>query len=151
MQRSSLGWRASCRTPIFCARSAPGCERTCSSRNGSCFRISRNRLTRPRWSTSDHGSEPRNESDRPGGIHGAGRRDEAPWARGVQGDLAALRDRDLAAGGATGLRTCVRYNMHMREEEVMRATNVGMVPLGYGRFVRADDVVAVVPIEDGRG
>lgn len=33
----------------------------------------------------------------------------------------------------------------------MRATNVGMVPLGYGRFVRADDVVAVVPIEDGRG
>lgn len=41
--------------------------------------------------------------------------------------------------------------MHMREEEVMRATDIGMVPLGYGRFVRADDVVAVLPIEDGRG
>jgi hypothetical protein len=26
-----------------------------------------------------------------------------------------------------------------------------MVPLGYGRFVRADDIVAVLPIEDGRG
>lgn len=33
----------------------------------------------------------------------------------------------------------------------MRATDVGMVPLGYGRFVRADDIVAVLPIEDGRG
>jgi hypothetical protein len=41
--------------------------------------------------------------------------------------------------------------MHMREEEVMRATDVGMVPLGYGRFVRADDIVAVLPIEEGRG
>lgn len=39
----------------------------------------------------------------------------------------------------------------MREEEVMRATDIGMVPLGYGRFVRADDIVAVLPIEDGRG
>jgi hypothetical protein len=26
-----------------------------------------------------------------------------------------------------------------------------MVPLGYGRFVRAEDIVAVLPIEDGRG
>jgi hypothetical protein len=26
-----------------------------------------------------------------------------------------------------------------------------MVPLGYGRFVRADEIVAVLPIEDGRG
>jgi hypothetical protein len=41
--------------------------------------------------------------------------------------------------------------MYMREEDVMRATDVGMVPLGYGRFVRADDIVAVLPIEDGRG
>jgi hypothetical protein len=41
--------------------------------------------------------------------------------------------------------------MHMREEEVMRATDIGMVSLGYGRFVRADDIVAVLPIEDGRG
>jgi hypothetical protein len=41
--------------------------------------------------------------------------------------------------------------MHMHEEEVMRATDVGMVPLGYGRFVRADDIVAVLPIQDGRG
>jgi len=32
----------------------------------------------------------------------------------------------------------------------MRATDVGMVPLGYGRFVRAADIVAVLPIEDGR-
>jgi hypothetical protein len=41
--------------------------------------------------------------------------------------------------------------MHMREEDVMRATDIGMVPLGYGRFVRADDIVAVLPIEEGRG
>jgi hypothetical protein len=33
----------------------------------------------------------------------------------------------------------------------MRATDIGMVPLGYGRFVRADDIVAVLPIEEGRG
>jgi hypothetical protein len=26
-----------------------------------------------------------------------------------------------------------------------------MVPLGYGRFVRAEEIVALVPIEDGRG
>ena len=38
----------------------------------------------------------------------------------------------------------------MREEDV-RATDIGMVPLGYGRFVRADEIVAVLPIEDGRG
>ena len=30
----------------------------------------------------------------------------------------------------------------------MRAVDIGMVPLGYGRFVRADDIVAVLPIED---
>lgn len=47
-------------------------------------------------------------------------------------------------------RTHVRYNMYMRED-VIRATDIGMVPLGYGRFVRADDIVAVLPIEDGRG
>jgi hypothetical protein len=41
--------------------------------------------------------------------------------------------------------------MHMREDDVMRATDIGMVPLGYGRFVRADEIVAVLPIEDGRG
>src|ERR1700684_3884884 len=41
--------------------------------------------------------------------------------------------------------------MYMREEDVMRATDIGMVPLGYGRFVRADDIVAVLPIEEGRG
>ena len=40
--------------------------------------------------------------------------------------------------------------MHMREEDV-RATDIGMVPLGYGRFVRADAIVALLPIEDGRG
>jgi hypothetical protein len=39
----------------------------------------------------------------------------------------------------------------MREEDVMRATDIGMVPLGYGRFVRADDIMAVLPIEEGRG
>jgi hypothetical protein len=48
-------------------------------------------------------------------------------------------------------RTDVRYNMYMREEDVMRVTDIGMVPLGYGRFVRADDIVAVLPIEEGRG
>ena len=41
--------------------------------------------------------------------------------------------------------------MYMREEDVMRAPDIGMVPLGYGRFVRADEIVALVPIEDGRG
>jgi hypothetical protein len=39
----------------------------------------------------------------------------------------------------------------VREEEVMRASDIGMVPLGYGRFVRADDIVAVLPIDEGRG
>ena len=38
----------------------------------------------------------------------------------------------------------------MREEDV-GATDIGMVPLGYGRFVRADEIVALLPIEDGRG
>jgi hypothetical protein len=41
--------------------------------------------------------------------------------------------------------------MYVRQEDVMRATDIGMVPLGYGRFVRADDIVAVLPIEEGRG
>jgi hypothetical protein len=41
--------------------------------------------------------------------------------------------------------------MSMREEDFMRSTDIGMVPLGYGRFVRADDIVAVLPIEEGRG
>jgi hypothetical protein len=41
--------------------------------------------------------------------------------------------------------------MYMREEDVMRPTDIGMVPLGYGRFVRADQIVAVLPIEEGRG
>jgi hypothetical protein len=39
----------------------------------------------------------------------------------------------------------------MREEDIMRATDIGMVPLGYGRFVRADEIVAVLPIDEGRG
>lgn len=39
----------------------------------------------------------------------------------------------------------------MRDEDVSRATDIGMVPLGYGRFVRAEEIVAVLPIEDGRG
>jgi hypothetical protein len=38
----------------------------------------------------------------------------------------------------------------MREDDV-RAPDIGMVPLGYGRFVRADEIVALLPIEDGRG
>lgn len=33
----------------------------------------------------------------------------------------------------------------------MRATDIGMVPLGYGRFVRAEEIVAVLPIDEGRG
>jgi hypothetical protein len=28
-------------------------------------------------------------------------------------------------------------------------TTTGMVPLGYGKYVRADEIVALVPIEDG--
>ena len=47
-------------------------------------------------------------------------------------------------------RTHVRYNVYMREDDV-RAPDIGMVPLGYGRFVRADEIVALLPIEDGRG
>ena len=30
----------------------------------------------------------------------------------------------------------------------MSLTSTGMVPLGYGKFVRADEIVALVPIED---
>jgi hypothetical protein len=41
--------------------------------------------------------------------------------------------------------------MYMREQDIMRATDIGMVPLGYGRFVRAVDIVAVLPIDEGRG
>ena len=33
----------------------------------------------------------------------------------------------------------------------MRATDIGMVPLGHGRFARADDIVALLPIDEGRG
>ena len=33
----------------------------------------------------------------------------------------------------------------------MQPTDIGMVPLGYGRFVRAEEIVAVLPIEEGRG
>jgi hypothetical protein len=39
----------------------------------------------------------------------------------------------------------------VREEDLMRATDIGMVALGYGGFVRADDIVAVLPITEGRG
>jgi hypothetical protein len=39
----------------------------------------------------------------------------------------------------------------MREGDVIRATDIGMVPLGYGRFVRADEILAVLPIDEGRG
>jgi hypothetical protein len=31
----------------------------------------------------------------------------------------------------------------------MTLTTTGMVPLGYGKYVRADEIVALVPIEDG--
>jgi hypothetical protein len=31
----------------------------------------------------------------------------------------------------------------------MILTTTGMVPLGYGKFVRADEIVALVPIEEG--
>jgi hypothetical protein len=31
----------------------------------------------------------------------------------------------------------------------MTLTTTGMVPLGYGKFVRADEILALVPIEDG--
>jgi hypothetical protein len=48
-------------------------------------------------------------------------------------------------------RTCVRYNTYVRTEDLMRATDIGMVPLGYGRFVRAEEIVAVLPIDEGRG
>lgn len=31
----------------------------------------------------------------------------------------------------------------------MTPTTTGMVPLGYGKFVRADEIVALIPIEEG--
>ncbi len=31
----------------------------------------------------------------------------------------------------------------------MTLTTTGMVPLGYGKFVRADEIIALVPIEEG--
>jgi hypothetical protein len=31
----------------------------------------------------------------------------------------------------------------------MTITTTGMVPLGYGKFVRADEIVALVPIDEG--
>jgi hypothetical protein len=31
----------------------------------------------------------------------------------------------------------------------MSLTTTGMVPLGYGKYVRADEIVALVPIEEG--
>jgi hypothetical protein len=31
----------------------------------------------------------------------------------------------------------------------MTLTTTGMVPLGYGKFVRADEIIALVPIDDG--
>ncbi len=31
----------------------------------------------------------------------------------------------------------------------MTLTTTGMVPLGYGKFVRADEIVALVPVEEG--
>jgi hypothetical protein len=60
-------------------------------------------------------------------------------------------NRPVALNALPRERTRVRYNIYMREEDVMRATDIGMVPLGYGRFVRADDIVAVLPIDEGRG
>src|SRR5205823_4121524 len=48
-------------------------------------------------------------------------------------------------------RTCVRYTICVRTDDDMRATDIGMVPLGYGRFVRADEIVAVLPVDEGRG
>ena len=31
----------------------------------------------------------------------------------------------------------------------MSLTTTGMIPLGYGKYVRADEIVALVPIEEG--
>ena len=31
----------------------------------------------------------------------------------------------------------------------MTLTSTGMVPLGYGKFVRADEIVALVPVDEG--
>lgn len=31
----------------------------------------------------------------------------------------------------------------------MTISTTGMVPLGYGKFVRADEIVALIPIEEG--
>jgi len=35
------------------------------------------------------------------------------------------------------------------ERNPLTTTDIGMVALGYGKFVRARDVIALIPIEDG--
>ena len=43
------------------------------------------------------------------------------------------------------------YFRTLREEERMRVQKSVIVPLGYGKYVRADMVVLLLPIEEGRG
>src|SRR4051794_41806580 len=45
--------------------------------------------------------------------------------------------------------TYVRYNGRSdRRTRVLTARDIGMVALGYGKYVRATDIVALIPIED---
>ncbi len=43
------------------------------------------------------------------------------------------------------------YFRTLREEERMKVQKSVIVPLGYGKYVRADMVVLLLPIEEGRG
>jgi hypothetical protein len=36
----------------------------------------------------------------------------------------------------------------MRRQDITTTRDIGMVPLGYGKFARAQDIVALIPIED---
>jgi hypothetical protein len=36
----------------------------------------------------------------------------------------------------------------MRRHDIATTRDIGMVPLGYGKFARAQDIVALIPIED---
>jgi hypothetical protein len=36
----------------------------------------------------------------------------------------------------------------MRRHDITTTRDIGMVPLGYGKFARAQDIVALIPIED---
>jgi hypothetical protein len=56
----------------------------------------------------------------------------------------------MIGGYPADQRTCVRYNKGLASERnSLTTTDIGMVALGYGKFVRARDIIALIPIEEG--